>query len=98
MGGVTYDTGALIAAERNDRRMWALHAGLLAEEVVPVVPVPVLAEAWRGGARQASLVRLRLPVGKICPLLAEADFGVSRRNFRLCFHIRLALDFAPHQF
>jgi hypothetical protein len=58
MGGVTYDTGALVAAERNDRRMWALHAGFLAEEVVPVVPAPVLAEAWRGGARQASLSRL----------------------------------------
>jgi len=56
--GVTYDTGALIAAERNDRRMWALHVGLLAEEVVPVVPAPVLAEAWRGGPRQASLARL----------------------------------------
>ncbi len=56
--GVTYDTGALIAGERNDRRMWALHAGLLAEEVVPVVPAPVLAEAWRGGSRQASLSRL----------------------------------------
>ncbi len=58
MGGVTYDTGALVAAERNDRRMWALHAGFLAEEVVPVVPAPVLAEAWRGGPRQASLSRL----------------------------------------
>ncbi len=58
MGGVTYDTGALVAAERNDRRMWALHAGLLAEEVVPTVPAPVLAEAWRGGARQANLARL----------------------------------------
>ena len=56
--GVTYDTGALIAAERNDRRMWALHAGLLGEEIVPTVPSPVLAEAWRGGARQASLSRL----------------------------------------
>src|SRR5687767_10305525 len=56
--GVTYDTGALIAAERNDRAMWALHTGFLAEEVVPVVPAPVLAEAWRGGPRQASLVRL----------------------------------------
>lgn len=56
--GVTYDTGALIAAERNDRAMWALHAGFLAEEVVPVVPVPVLTVAWRGGPRQASLVRL----------------------------------------
>jgi len=56
--GVTYDTGALIAGERNDRRMWALHMGLIAEEVVPVVPAPVVAEAWRGGARQASLSRL----------------------------------------
>ncbi|MGH3822004.1 MAG: hypothetical protein ACRDRA_04080 [Pseudonocardiaceae bacterium] len=58
MAGVTYDTGALIAAERNDRRMWALHAGLLAEEVSPIVPAPVLAEAWRGGPRQANIARL----------------------------------------
>lgn len=58
MPGVTYDTGALVAAERNNRRMWALHAGFLAEEVAPLVPAPVLAEAWRGGSRQASLSRL----------------------------------------
>lgn len=57
MEGVTYDTGALIAADRNDRRMWALHAGFLALEVSPTVPTPVLAEAWRGGPRQASLAR-----------------------------------------
>ena len=37
MGGVTYDTGALVAAERNNRQMWALHAGYLAEEVIPMV-------------------------------------------------------------
>lgn len=55
--GVTYDTGAIIAADRNDRRMWALHAGFLAEEVAPTVAAPVLAEAWRGGARHASLAR-----------------------------------------
>ena len=58
MGGVTYDAGALIAAQRNNRRMWALHAGYLAEEVIPTVPAPVLAQAWRGGSRQASLSRL----------------------------------------
>lgn len=57
MPGVTYDAGALVAAERNDRRMWALHARLLAEEIIPVVPAPVLAEAWRGGARQARLAQ-----------------------------------------
>src|SRR5450432_2389994 len=58
MNGVTYDTGALIAADHNDRRMWALHAGFLAEEVSPTIPAPVLAEAWRGGGRQANLSRL----------------------------------------
>ena len=57
MTGVTYDTGALVAADHNDRRMWALHAGFLAEEVSPTVPAPVLAEAWRGGSRRASLAR-----------------------------------------
>jgi hypothetical protein len=58
MGGVTYDTGTLVAAERNSRQLWALHAGYLAEEVIPTVPAAVLAEAWRGGSRQASLSRL----------------------------------------
>jgi hypothetical protein len=51
--GVTYDTGALIAADRNDRRMWALHAGFLALEVSPTIPTPVLAEAWRGSSHLA---------------------------------------------
>ncbi len=55
--GVTYDTGALIAGDRNDRAMWALHAGFLTEEVSPTVPAPVIAEAWRGGSRQANLAR-----------------------------------------
>jgi hypothetical protein len=58
MAAVTYDTGALIAGERNERRMWALHVGFIAEEVLPVVPAPVVAEAWRGGPRQASLARM----------------------------------------
>ncbi len=58
MNGVTYDTGALIAADRNDRKMWALHAGFLAEEAAVTVPSAVVAEAWRGGRRQANLARL----------------------------------------
>jgi hypothetical protein len=58
MNGVTYDTGALIAADRNDRTMWALHAGFLAEEATVTVPSVVVAEAWRGGSRQANLARL----------------------------------------
>jgi hypothetical protein len=77
MPGVTYDTGALVAAERNDRSLWALHAGFLAEDVVPVVPAPVLAQAWRGGSRQASLARL-LAMCRVEPMTeAQArDVGV----------------------
>lgn len=49
MTGVVYDTGALLAAERRDARLWALHDEALARDVVPLVPVVVLAQAWRGG-------------------------------------------------
>ncbi len=77
MKGVTYDTGALLAAERNDRRMWALHAGFLAEEVVPVVPAPVLAQAWRGGAKQASLSRL-LALCEVEPMSERQARAVGR--------------------
>jgi hypothetical protein len=59
--GVTYDSGALIAAERNHRGVWALHMACLRNEIVPVVPAPVLAEVWRGGGRQANLARLLSP-------------------------------------
>jgi predicted nucleic acid-binding protein len=46
---LTYDTGALVAAERNDRLMWALHRAILTRGLPPVVPAGVLAEGWRGG-------------------------------------------------
>jgi hypothetical protein len=47
--GLTYDTGALLAAESNDRRMWALHRRALERSHTPTVPATVLAQAWRGG-------------------------------------------------
>jgi hypothetical protein len=56
--GITYDTGALMAADRSERRMWARHHALLVRREVPVVPAPVLAQAWRGTPRQANLARL----------------------------------------
>ena len=57
MNGLTYDSGALIAAERDERRMWALHKRALDRGVRPVVPAGVLTEVYRS-ARQASLSRL----------------------------------------
>ena len=58
--GVTYDTGALVAADRGDRRMWARHRALLALRTVPTVPAPVVAQGWPGGGRQALLAQLLL--------------------------------------
>ena len=56
--GVTYDTGALVAADRGERRIWARHRALLTARVPPTAPAPVVAQAWRGGGRQALLGRL----------------------------------------
>lgn len=57
--GITYDTGALIAAERDNRLMWALHRASLSRGRPPTVPAGVLAEAWRGGPqhRLSSLLK-----------------------------------------
>ena len=57
MPGLVYDAGALIAAERNDRRMWALHARALARGVLPRVPAGAVVETWRG-SEQPSLSKL----------------------------------------
>lgn len=57
MAGITYDTGALVAAERSDRLVWALHRRALERGLRPTVPAGVLGQAWRGGP-QAELSRL----------------------------------------
>ncbi len=58
MSGVTYDTGMSIAAESNRRDAWLLHARVLADGTVPVVPAVVLAQAWRGGPQPLLYARL----------------------------------------
>jgi hypothetical protein len=56
--GLTYDTGALIAADRGERRMWARHRALLVRREVPTVPAAAAARSWRGTNRHALLARL----------------------------------------
>lgn len=70
MTGLVYDTGALIAADRNDRRMWSLHARALARGVRAVVPAAVLVEAWRGD--QPSLSRLLVGCAVDSPTVDDA--------------------------
>jgi hypothetical protein len=46
-----YGVGALRAAARGDRAVWAVHRAALAHGIVPVVPVSVIAEGFRTEAR-----------------------------------------------
>lgn len=49
------DAGALIALDRGDRDTWALLAEVQRAGQRPIVPAPVIAQAWRGAAGQARL-------------------------------------------
>lgn len=51
------DTGALIALERGDRRLWGVLAARAKAGGVVIVPTTALAQAWRNGSRQAQLAR-----------------------------------------
>jgi predicted nucleic acid-binding protein len=53
---IVYDTGVLIAADRNDRNVWADHRARLEAGLVPVTTAPVVAQASRS-PRQVQLRR-----------------------------------------
>lgn len=55
--GLVYDSGALIGADRDDRRIWAIHTRALQRGVRPIVPAGCVVEAWMD-QRQAKLARL----------------------------------------
>ncbi len=52
---VTLDAGALIAVERGTDRARALVTRIRDRRLPVLVPAAALAQAWRGGARQARL-------------------------------------------
>lgn len=58
MPGLTLDAGALIAVDRNDRRVVALLARALEHRLDIVVPAGVVGQVWRDGRRQARLARV----------------------------------------
>lgn len=51
------DAGALIALDKNERPMWARLKAARAAGEIPVTHGGVVAQVWRGGARQARLAR-----------------------------------------
>ena len=49
------DSGALVALERNERRMWVRLKAAQVEGDLPLTHAGVLGQVWRGGRRQARL-------------------------------------------
>ena len=74
MAAIVYDTGALLAAERHSPDFLALHDEVTAARIRPLVPVVVLAQAWRGGP-QHQISR----VLKGCDALPDAGAPARRR-------------------
>ncbi|WP_455355859.1 hypothetical protein [Streptomyces sp. SYSU K217416] len=57
LGDVVYDAGMLISlADKNPGLALTRHRSF-GEHGLPVVPAPVIAQAWRGGATRAHLAR-----------------------------------------
>ncbi|MGC9535432.1 hypothetical protein [Streptomyces sp. UG1] len=66
LGDVVYDAGMLIAlAEKNPGLAVARHREF-GRNGLPVVPAPVVAQAWRGGASQARLARALKECAVVC--------------------------------
>ena len=69
MAGIILDAGALIALDRNDRRVLVLLARALETGARVTVPATALAQAIRQPERQARLARLmRQPTTDVVPL------------------------------
>jgi predicted nucleic acid-binding protein len=58
MAGLTLDSGALIAFERQDRRVLVHLKAALLDGLDVTVPAVVVAEVWRGGPRSARIAHL----------------------------------------
>lgn len=72
MRGFTFDAGALIALERRTAFMLGILAEGLAGTVEVVIPRTVIAQVWRGTARQANINRLlKAARGRAAPVTVD---------------------------
>ena len=81
--GFTFDTGALIALERGDRRMRSVLKLARSDSVRIVVPTVVLGEWWRGKTKARDLListRAKFASAETSRDLREADELVKALN------------------
>ncbi len=83
VSGLTLDTGALIAIDRGDQDVRALLRRARAHGWPIVIPAGALAQAWRGGTRQARLVGF-LGTRREGPVLHPLDGTAARAAGELC--------------
>jgi predicted nucleic acid-binding protein len=78
--GLTFDTGALIALERGEKRMRTVSLEARESGALITVPAPVLIEWWRNGARQRAIldaVTVEHTTERLAKLAGEAIAEVS---------------------
>jgi hypothetical protein len=81
LSGVTLDAGALIAFDRNDRRVVAVIARAIQQGVAVVIPAGVVGQAWRNGQRQVRLAHL---LGSDAVTVEPLDDAEARAAGQLC--------------
>jgi hypothetical protein len=81
MSGLTLDAGALIAFERNDRRVITVLARALERRASVAVPAGVVGQVWRDARRQVRLVRL---LGSGAVEIEPLDDARARAAGQLC--------------
>jgi predicted nucleic acid-binding protein len=80
MRTVVLDAGALIALERRDGRMLALLREIVSARVSAHVPAAVVAQVWRGSARQHAVVRLlKAEVVRVHALTESVAYRIGLR-------------------
>ena len=87
MNGLTLDTGALIAFERNNRAVVGIISRCLTLGLRLAVPAGVVAQAWRDGRSQARLARL---LGSDLVEIDILDDKAARAAGQLCGATRTA--------
>jgi predicted nucleic acid-binding protein len=77
--GLTFDTGALIALERGEKRMRTVSLAARASGALVTVPAPVIIEWWRNGPGQRAIleaVTVEQTTERLAKLAGEAIAAV----------------------
>lgn len=71
MAALTFDTGALIALERGEKRMRTVLLAAQERRAVITVPAPVVTEWWRADSKRSRLILARVTVEPVGEQLAK---------------------------